>query len=127
MYPSNCDGNAGKFGRRTHTIQITKTSEISSCVVIQKWNISYLREKNVYEPAEDTFLLLDALEDDIQNLTSSKPGVVVEIGPGSGIVITAISNVLKKNAYYLAVDINPDACLLTKNTAELNGVKVIIV
>ncbi len=34
----------------------------------------------VYEPAEDTFALLDALEGDAERLRTSKPRLCVEIG-----------------------------------------------
>ncbi|KAG8762149.1 S-adenosylmethionine-dependent methyltransferase [Ceratobasidium sp. 423] len=37
----------------------------------------------VYEPAEDTFLLLDALEEDANHLRALKPGVCVEVQDAS--------------------------------------------
>lgn len=91
---------------------------------LQKWNAKLLRNRDVYEPAEDTFLMLDALEADSDYITHLKPAAVLEIGPGSGVVITAISSLLKSKAFYYAVDINPDACIVTKDTAELNNARV---
>lgn len=82
-----------------------------------------LRELNVYEPSEDTFLLLDALESDLENIIASKPRMVLEIGCGSGVVITAIASVVK-DCHYIAVDINPNACNVMKNTAEMNKTHV---
>ena len=45
---------------------------------------------DVYEPAEDTFLLLDAIEKDIEVIKSEKPLVVIEVGCGSGAVIGSL-------------------------------------
>eukprot|EP00122_Pirum_gemmata_P019115 Pgem_evm1s17905 len=51
---------------------------------------------NIYEPAEDTFLFLDALEKDIDYIKIRNPFVCVEIGVGSGTVITFLANLLSK-------------------------------
>ncbi|RKP14314.1 N6-adenine-specific DNA methyltransferase 1 [Piptocephalis cylindrospora] len=70
----------------------------------------------VYEPAEDTFLLLDALEGDASLLTSLLPRVCLEIGSGSGCALTFLSTLLgPKNAVYMATDIN---ALCTHATLE---------
>lgn len=75
----------------------------------------------VYEPSEDTFLLLDALEVDMTQLLNLKPKLAVEIGSGSGVIITALSQLLKNACAYFATDINPQACLATKYTSVQNG------
>lgn len=77
----------------------------------------------VYEPSEDTFLLLDALEEDLSLFHKMNPAIILELGSGSGIVITSIARVCKQ-AYCLAIDINPKACLATKSTAQLNEASV---
>lgn len=46
-------------------------------------SLSHLSKEDftrIYEPAEDTFILLDALEADAERLRRDKPRLVVEIG-----------------------------------------------
>ena len=68
--------------------------------------------KDVYEPAEDTFLLAE-------NLVVDKNDVVLDVGTGCGIlgIIAA-----KKARRVVAVDVNPHAVCCAKMNAELNGV-----
>ena len=77
----------------------------------------------VYEPSEDTFLLLDALFADRAALRASK--TIVEIGPGSGVVATYLAKLTQNNV--VAVDINEAACALTMRTADANGARVDVV
>ena len=48
----------------------------------------------VYEPSEDTFLLLDALFAERASLRALAPRSVVEIGPGSGAVSAYVARLL---------------------------------
>jgi len=82
----------------------------------------------VYEPAEDSFILLDALEIEVNNIQELKPTIAVEIGPGSGIISAAVANlklsenVPQKLCMIFSCDINISACKATKRTASQNCV-----
>ncbi|KAI8840877.1 S-adenosyl-L-methionine-dependent methyltransferase [Chytridium lagenaria] len=83
------------------------------------------RFRDVYDPAEDSFLFLDALENDLDALKSTSPAICLEIGSGSGVVITFLSTLLgPTNALYLATDINRLASLATLQTSHLNSTHI---
>ena len=86
-------------------------------------DLSHLSETDydqVYEPAEDSFLLLDALEKDLKELKLKKPLFAVEIGCGSGIISTAIQLKLPET-FFFVTDINRHACTATQATAVKNN------
>ncbi|EIW64937.1 putative methylase [Trametes versicolor FP-101664 SS1] len=91
-------------------------------------DLSHLKNedyKHVYEPAEDTFILLDALEEDAKVLQNIKPLVCLEIGSGSGCVSAFAGRIIGSSAsLYLTTDINPHACKSTKATGKQNGVSI---
>lgn len=68
--------------------------------------------KDVYEPAEDTFLLAE-------NLVVDKNDVVLDVGTGCGILGILAA---KKARKVVAVDVNPHAVRCAKMNAKLNGV-----
>lgn len=82
----------------------------------------FLDFENVYEPAEDSFLLLDGLESELEWIRDLRPAICVELGSGSGIITVGLSSVLKHCSFFLACDINEDACQATKKTTEVNSV-----
>ena len=88
-------------------------------------NYSHFTSKdyeNFYEPSEDTFLLLDALEADMAYLNALEPLFVFEIGSGSGLVINFLAKhmVNSKRTLFFATDINVQACQATMRTAQQN-------
>ncbi|NWY03605.1 HEMK2 methyltransferase, partial [Nothoprocta ornata] len=80
--------------------------------------------REVYEPAEDTFLLLDALERDAAQLREARVEICLEIGCGSGVVSTFVASVIGPSALYMCTDINPMAAYCTLETALINNVQL---
>ncbi|PWN44064.1 hypothetical protein IE81DRAFT_321722 [Ceraceosorus guamensis] len=82
--------------------------------------------RHVYEPAEDTFALLDALDADADRLRSLNGGagmLCVEIGSGSGCVSAFLAALLgATNAAFLTLDVNDKANVATGRTGTANGV-----
>ena len=80
---------------------------------------------NVYEPAEDSFLLLDCLEEQCQFITErfrSRVPLVTEIGTGSGIVTTFIQQNILPQSMFITTDINPHACKAVLQTDKDNNI-----
>ena len=67
----------------------------------------------VYEPAEDTFLLAE-------NLAVMEGDVALDVGTGTGLIALLMA---KKASFVLGVDINPLAVELARENALLNGIK----
>ncbi|CCE62244.1 hypothetical protein TPHA_0C00880 [Tetrapisispora phaffii CBS 4417] len=82
--------------------------------------------EKVYEPSEDSFLLLDSLEDEqlfLKDRFKNKLTVVSEFGPGTGIVLTfMMQNHIPTmgNSLYFGLDISPWAVKTTLETAKKN-------
>ena len=88
---------------------------------------------SVYEPSDDTYLLLDALAADLAVLRAALPGVVLELGSGSGCVITGLAQILARggvpaaSAALVATDLNASANAATAATAAANSVPLEVV
>ncbi|KAI9632133.1 S-adenosyl-L-methionine-dependent methyltransferase, partial [Dioszegia hungarica] len=93
--------------------------------------IAHLTEEDyehVYEPAaEDSFILLDALEQDVDIFRDHPPSICVEIGSGSGVVSTFLAQLLSEPAVHIATDINRYACLATAKTGTINNVNLEVI
>lgn len=67
--------------------------------------------ENVYDPSEDTFILMEAIDMLLKEPSFRTPSVCVEIGVGAGVVITYAAQVLAGPAPLspVAADSTPDA------------------
>ena len=84
----------------------------------------------VYEPADDTFLMLDALAAEVHTMPR---GIALEIGSGSGCLSIGLALASKLGddsasaSLHLAVDLSPDANAATAANAAANGVTLHVV
>ncbi|KAJ3673813.1 hypothetical protein LUZ60_005805 [Juncus effusus] len=79
----------------------------------------------VYAPCDDSFLLVDSLLADRQTLIHQNPNFCLEIGCGSGYVITSLALILSPfcpSAQFFATDINPNATQTTFQTLKNHDV-----
>ncbi|KAM3682963.1 hypothetical protein ACJW31_12G110400 [Castanea mollissima] len=79
----------------------------------------------VYEPCDDSFALVDALLADRNNLLEHHPMLCMEVGCGSGYIITSLALILGQEApgiHYIATDTNPHAVRVTSETLAAYGV-----
>ncbi|XP_033132888.1 methyltransferase N6AMT1-like isoform X1 [Brassica rapa] len=111
----------------TLNLQWTVMSEMTSRTA-DILRVSSHRE--VYEPCDDSFALVDALLADQTNLINHDPKVCMEIGCGSGYVITSLILLLKEklpNVHYIATDTNQIAARVTNETLQAHGVSAEVV
>lgn len=93
-------------------------------------SLDHLKMKDfdeVYEPSDDTYLLLDCLQSEVSvgvfSEAKSSP-MCVEIGCGSGVATTFLASQLRQNGMepvMYVTDINPRALEVTKETAKANS------
>lgn len=72
----------------------------------------------VYPPSDDSYLMLEALEDFLETADSK---TVLDMGTGSGILAIAAA---KKGCSVTATDINPDAIETAKENAKKENIKL---
>lgn len=79
--------------------------------------------EHVYEPREDTFLFMDALEQDVEFIKERAPKVCLEVGPGSGVMLAHLSELLKEkeDVGFFGCDVNADAVAATLDTFARNS------
>jgi release factor glutamine methyltransferase len=75
-------------------------------------NFTFHVSKNVYEPAEDTYLLAESL-------VVNQDDVVLDVGTGCGILGVLVAKKAKK---VVALDLNPHAVRCAQMNAERNSV-----
>uniref|UniRef100_H2UCN5 N-6 adenine-specific DNA methyltransferase 1 n=1 Tax=Takifugu rubripes TaxID=31033 RepID=H2UCN5_TAKRU len=86
--------------------------------------------RDVYEPAEDTFLLMDALEKDAERLRQSCCDSGGRQWFRSGVCISGINDRTFRNVYYCVslpsscTDVNPAAAQCTAKTSSSNKVSL---
>ncbi|KAJ7529004.1 hypothetical protein O6H91_15G029700 [Diphasiastrum complanatum] len=87
------------------------------------------RHPEVYEPCEDSYAIVDALLADRAQLLELQPKLRVEVGSGSGYVITSLALLLKglDSVHFLATDINQTAAETTSRTLNNHAVKADVV
>ncbi|KAF9208149.1 U2 small nuclear RNA auxiliary factor 2 [Haplosporangium sp. Z 27] len=94
-------------------------------------DLSHLKRQDyeyIYEPAEDTFLFLDAFEDEVPFLKELQPVISLEVGSGSGCVTAFVGKILgESNCLKYCTDINPRATRATMGTAKQNQLSVDVV
>jgi len=74
----------------------------------------------VYLPAEDSFLMLEAI-DKFLKTANRKPKTALDMGTGSGLLAIALA---KRGCSITAADINPEAIKAAKENARKEGVKI---
>ncbi|MFH4978150.1 hypothetical protein AB6A40_004859 [Gnathostoma spinigerum] len=88
------------------------------------YHLSSSQTNAVYDPSEDSFLLLDALEKDADEIRKLQPLIVVEVGCGTGIASSFVAKMVNHLAYSFASDINPTAAECCRTTAAMNSVQI---
>ena len=111
------------FSSQISTLEMSSLFPPSSMPTPDLSHLTSSDYDQVYEPAEDSFLLLDALEQELPQLESLQPTIAVEVGGGSGIISTALSLKLP-HTYFIVTDVNKAACRAIQATALNNNTRL---
>ena len=82
---------------------------------------------SVYEPSDDSYLLLDVLDVEsahIMSFFSNCAIVSMEVGGGSGVLSAGFTTRMRSHGagiFHFVLDINPEACAACSKTMHLNG------
>jgi release factor glutamine methyltransferase len=85
---------------------------------------------HVYAPSDDTFALVDAFTQDFATWEKRETLVCVEVGSGSGYVITSAVLAMQskqKRCTYIAIDVAEEALAATARTLRAHGVDADVV
>lgn len=118
--------NSSMFSTRTQEWEKAKEGMVLSRMPSKIAQIKLVSSHpEVYEPCDDSFALVDALLADRANLLEHQPSICMEVGCGSGYVITSLAIMLGQEGdghHYIATDINPHAVSVTRQTLNAHGV-----
>lgn len=88
---------------------------------------SHVSFNTIYEPAEDSYLLLDTLSSPAESAWlkarfHNRTLLAIEVGTGSGVVIAFLTanaeHIIGKSIISLGVDVNSNACQATRRTVQ---------
>jgi SAM-dependent methyltransferase len=80
---------------------------------------------HVYQPCADSYVLIDALECDLDLILASEPTLCVEMGCGSGIITALLAWLLSSKSHpchFISCDINGVAIAASQATYKANKV-----
>lgn len=111
-------------------INVEAEARAKGCVHAEMPSIDHLKLSDynlVYEPSDDTFLMLDAIAYEFKDKFDRLSGIsnVLEIGCGTGVSSIYLGLLLKASgivANLNVTDINKDAIRIAKETANRNGI-----
>ncbi|KAF0990333.1 hypothetical protein HZS_189, partial [Henneguya salminicola] len=97
-----------------------RNMEISSQIKTADYDlVSIRKDGTIYEPSEDSFIIIDALEREFPEIKNRNPVYVLEIGVGSGVVIRSLSSVLL-HSVFVCTDLNVSALKYNINQNGFN-------
>eukprot|EP01029_Cantina_marsupialis_P029932 TRINITY_DN78590_c0_g1_i1.p1 TRINITY_DN78590_c0_g1~~TRINITY_DN78590_c0_g1_i1.p1 ORF type:complete len:215 (+),score=51.82 TRINITY_DN78590_c0_g1_i1:197-841(+) len=85
-------------------------------------HIDFADYDKVYEPAEDSFLMMDTFLEMKNEIIASKPVISLEVGSGSGVLTTSLRQTLDIPLISFCTDVNEFAARTTLGTAKQNRI-----